>query len=56
MRNLGVVGLAPAEAGLVRAFVQLLAGDDAQFGWQFAADGPFDAVLADAALDRKSVV
>lgn len=49
--QLGVHQLPKAEAGLVRALVVLLAQDEAGFRWAFSADGPHDALIADAACD-----
>ncbi|RYF14475.1 MAG: hypothetical protein EOO30_18065 [Comamonadaceae bacterium] len=49
--QLGVYQLPKAEAGLVRALVVLLAQDEAGFRWAFSADGPHDALIADAACD-----
>jgi hypothetical protein len=45
---LGVHALTPAEAGLARAHVLLLAAGHPNFRWTFATDGPCDALLAQA--------
>jgi hypothetical protein len=46
--RLGVHGLPPAEAGLVRALVRLLAASNRGLRWSFVADGACDALVADA--------
>lgn len=48
MFRLGVHGLPQAEAGLVRALVALAAQERPHFPWAFAAEGPYDAVIAGA--------
>lgn len=48
--KLGVHGLPSAEAGLVRALLSLVGSGDPGWRWTFAAAGPCDVLLADAAV------
>lgn len=50
MLKLGVHGLPKAETGLVRALLSLAGSAGTAPGWTFAADGPCDLLLVDAAL------
>jgi len=48
MLRLGVRNLPPAEAGLIRALLKLMAhGERADLGWSFAEAGPFDGLVVD---------
>lgn len=54
--RLGVQGLSPPEAGLVRALMVLLARNTDGFAWVLAPKGPFDALIVDAdSFDGKVV-
>jgi hypothetical protein len=48
MLKLGIHGLAPAEAGLVRALVTLILSDRPDSVWNFVESGPCDALVGDA--------
>lgn len=46
--RLGAYHLPPAEAGLVRAQIRLLAIGAGDFAWEFAEAAPYDALIVDA--------
>jgi hypothetical protein len=46
--KVGVHQLPPAQAGLVRALVQLLSSGSNQFPWTFSTEGPYDALIVDS--------
>lgn len=46
--KVGVHRLAPAQAGLVRALVQLLSTGSSHFPWTFSNEGPYDALIVDS--------
>ncbi len=53
--RLGVYRLSVAESGLVRALLKLMSGDDgSELRWSFVDHPPYDAVVADAAMQREA--
>lgn len=48
MFRVGVYRVPAAQAGLVRALIQLLSRGSSDFLWSFAAEGPYDALIVDS--------
>ncbi len=55
--RLGTFQLSPAEAGLIRALVQLFAsGDTSELNWQYVDEAPYDVLVVDANVKDMAAV